>query len=297
MGHHILLAMPGPNIRFHTAQSAFCCCGRDHQLDVVGADNASWDNMNALWVTALNGVKDRGLTHFAMIHADICPSLDQDWINILIEEMESKDASYISAVVPIKDGRGVTSCGIGDPDGPWAPIRRFTMNELHAMPETFTAAEVGYGDFFLNHNSGLIMADLRDKRFFNTEPDGELSVWFNFRKRCYMDEQGVAKIQGESEDWNISRRIWQQGIPSCITRKVHLKHYGSTGFPNSYSWGMYEHDEDCPKWKENDLLKLTANVTVQKELPPGSHGGGGVAVTDDAPVFPFVSNSNVTVEE
>ena len=209
--HHIFLGMPGPNIRFETAQSCFFCSGKGHKVAVVGADNASWDNMNLLWARALNTAKQDGLTHFAMIHADIAPDLSQDWLNILIGELEKHGADFISAVVPIKDGRGLTSCGIGDPADPWAPWKRFTMRELYSFPETFTAADIGYGDKFLNHNSGMIVADIRKPVFRNVKPDGELAIWFEFRKRINVDPTGKVKLVGESEDWNFSRRLWEQG--------------------------------------------------------------------------------------
>ncbi len=251
--YHILLAMPGPNIRFATAQSAFFCSGKNHQVDVVGADQASWDNMNALWVTALNASKHDGVTHFVMIHSDIAPELGQDWVEIMLEEMESHEASVISVVIPIKDGRGLTSCGIGDPADTWIPFRRFTMTELYSLPETFTVDDTGYGGWQLNHNSGLIMVDLRDPVFRETKPDGELKIWFEFRKRCYMSDDGMAKLQGESEDWNFSRRLWENKVTSCVTRKVKLKHFGVMGFPNTFPWGEEEHDEGCrPRWEKFD---------------------------------------------
>jgi hypothetical protein len=290
--YHILLAMPGPNIRFPTAQSCFTCVGRGHDLDVVGKDNASWDNMNALWVTALNATKDRGITHFAMIHADICPSLEQDWIKVLLVEMEAKGASFISAVVPIKDHRGLTSCGIADPDNPWAPIRRFTMKELVEMPETFDENDIGYSGYPLDHNSGLIMADLRDPVFFRTLPNSdELAIWFEFRKQCYVKD-GVVKLRGESEDWNMSRRLWQQGVKTCITRKVKLKHFGMTGYPNDMAWGQYDHDwESRESWESNDLLQTAETIEEPEStaLPPGTRGGVGVSGshTATAPTLPL----------
>lgn len=250
--YKILLGMPGPHIRFNTAQSCFFSCGKQHKLLIVGADNASWDNMNLLWSRALNAVKKDGITHFAMVHADIEPVLPQDWIQILLEEMERKRCSYISGAVPIKDGRGVLSCGIADPRNPWQPHRRFTVWELMQMPETFTAGEIGYTGWPLNHNSGLILADLRNPKFFEADDNGDLRIWFEFRKRMYVEDDEV-KLVGESEDWNISRRLWRCGVRTCITRKVHLRHFGATGYPNWYAWGDYEHDAATKsKWAPHE---------------------------------------------
>lgn len=259
--YHIMLGMPGPNIRFTTAQSCFFCAGKGHRVDVVGADNASWDNMNLLWATALNAARKEGVTHFAMIHADITPSLDQDWLNVMIEEMEAFDADFISAVVPIKDGRGLTSSGIADKHNPWNPHRRFTMQEIYTMPETFTAEDIGYAGWPLNHNSGLIVADLRRPIFFRTKPDGELAIWFEFRKRMWIEPTtGDVKLDGESEDWNISRRLWLEGAKTCITRKVRLKHWGMTGYPSSYPWGQMIVDTACQKYWDADFSDPLATV-------------------------------------
>jgi hypothetical protein len=249
----ILLGMPGPHIRFNTAQSCFFSVGKQHKVLVVGADNASWDNMNLLWSRALNAAMRDGITHFAMIHADIEPDLKQDWVQILLEEMEAKGCSFISGTVPIKDGRGVMSCGIGDPRNPWVPHRRFTVRETLQMPETFTAGEIGYTGWPLNHNSGLILADLRNPKFFEADDNGDLRIWFEFRKRMHFDADGNVKLSGESEDWNISRRLWQCGVKTCMTRKVRLRHFGSTGYPNFRAWGDYEHDPATrSKWAEGE---------------------------------------------
>jgi hypothetical protein len=255
--HHILLAMPGPHIRFTLAQSAFCCIAKGHQMEIVGADAASWDNMNVLWCTALNAAKNHGVTHFAMIHADIVPVLDQDWVNIMLADMAERDLDFISAVVPIKDTRGMTSSGIGDPADPWVPYRRFTMHEIYSFPPTFNQDEIGYPskDWYLNHNSGMIIADLRKPVFRKSLPDGEMAIWFEFRKRMYFDENGEAKLVGESEDWNISRRLWLAGAKTAITRKPALKHYGMVGHPNTHPWGDQLHDKGCEyKWKHFDPI-------------------------------------------
>lgn len=255
--YHIMLAMPGPNIRFTLAQSSFCCVGKGHQLEIVGADNASWDNMNALWCNALNAARSDGITHFAMIHADVVPSLDQDWINVMVAEMDALDLDFISAVIPIKDQRGLTSCGIGDPKDPWVPWRRFTMHEIYSFQPTFNQDDIGYpsSDWILNHNSGMIVADLRKPIFRKSFPDGEMAIWFEFRKRMYFDDKGEAKLQGESEDWNISRRLWVHGAKTAITRKAKLQHFGMVGHPNTHAWGHQIHDEGCKyKWEKFDPI-------------------------------------------
>jgi hypothetical protein len=70
---------------------------------------------NRLWCRALNERHDKGLTHFAMHHADI--QAPAGWIDTLLAQQERVGADVLSVVVPIKDGRGLTSTGVRDPQG------------------------------------------------------------------------------------------------------------------------------------------------------------------------------------
>jgi hypothetical protein len=140
------------------------------------------------------------------------------------------------------------------------------MREIHSFPETFTAADIGYGDMFLNHNSGMIVADLRKPVFRNVKPNGELAIWFEFRKRIEVDEAtGKVKLIGESEDWNFSRRLWEQHAKSVITRKIVLKHYGATGYPTGFAWGDPHDEATKVKWGTED--KEIKPVAVQNPRP------------------------------
>ena len=69
---------------------------------------------NSLWCTALK----RGVTHFAMLHADIRP--DRNWLDVMLAELQRTGADLVSVVTPIKDARGLTSTGIGHPEIPWS---------------------------------------------------------------------------------------------------------------------------------------------------------------------------------
>src|SRR5215469_11944582 len=62
---------------------------------------------NRLWCECLNMRRERPVTHFAMLHADMCP--DPGWLDILVTELERTGADVMSAVAPIKDQRGLTS--------------------------------------------------------------------------------------------------------------------------------------------------------------------------------------------
>lgn len=98
------------------------------------------ESFNAHWKTALNmQLAGKPVLYFAMLHDDIVP--EDFWLDKLLDELERTGADIISAVVPIKDARGLTSIAIDDPDDPWATYRRLTMKEVHGLPETFTAQD------------------------------------------------------------------------------------------------------------------------------------------------------------
>jgi hypothetical protein len=69
---------------------------------------------NQLWCRALNDRREGGITHFAMHHADI--EAPAGWLDRLIDEQRRVDADVLSVVVPIKDGRGLTSTGVRHPE-------------------------------------------------------------------------------------------------------------------------------------------------------------------------------------
>jgi hypothetical protein len=195
-------------------------------------------NFNTLWCSALNKPY---VTHFAMVHADIIP-MDY-WLNVLMHEMNATGASMVSANSPIKYHYGVTSTGIVNPDSSWAPLRRFTLQELHKMPATFDAADAGYPGHRLALNTGCWLADLRDQRWRQEDQHGCLECYFTFTDKIQRMTDGNYMAFGNSEDWFFSDKAQSLGIPVVATRKVHLKHIGSAEFPSEGPWGTWEHDE------------------------------------------------------
>ncbi|MEZ6069449.1 MAG: hypothetical protein R3C10_04060 [Pirellulales bacterium] len=88
---------------------------------------------NLMWITAHNCKKTHGVTHFAMLHADVAP-ITVDWLGVLLEEMEKHDLDVLSTVIPEKSGDGnLVSCGV---------MRRVRSPEnvagLEAIPEKFS---------------------------------------------------------------------------------------------------------------------------------------------------------------
>lgn len=196
-------------------------------------------NFNWLWSECLNRRAEFGFTHFAMKHDDIEP-LEPGWGNLFIEESERLGLDLISAVVPIKDDRGVTTTAIRD--ATTGRLRRLTMREVMRLPETFTindVLEAGIrldGDEVLLVNTGLWLARL-DRPWVERFPG------FHCHDEVRQDQEGKYRAIVMSEDWTASEWWNRRGVKYAATRKVPLLHMlGDKGFPNYVAWGSCETD-------------------------------------------------------
>ena len=247
--YNVMLAIPtyDGNVHYGAAQGLFRGSWK-HDVKIQPSNQTSLlaSGVNRLWAAALNRADAGDITHLAVLHADIEPC--DGWIDVLIEEMEKKGVSFISAVSPLKDSRGITSTGIGEPGLAWSPIRRFAMKEIMGFPETFNAEDTGNPDKVLLLNTGCWVADLRDPRFATKNANNEGVAFFTINDRTvYTDNQWIYQV--ESEDWFFSRRLHELRIPMAATRKVSLLHHGSAAFSNNSEWGTEECDEDLrPMW-------------------------------------------------
>lgn len=246
--HQVALAFPGGMFSYGSCIGVINATLGSHDLRVLPESSNGFDDFNVLWAAALNLVESRQATHFAMLHSDITP--DPGWLDILLHELDIHQADLVSAIAPIKDDRGVTSCGIGDQTDPWNPWRRFTMRELVGMPETFSVADTPHPDRYLLHNTGCFVCDLRNPLFFRTDEHGDLRAFFNFPLRVRRGTDGFWTNGRESEDWYFSRQLHALGAKTLATRKVRLSHRGGREYPNWAGWGSYRNgDEDTRhKW-------------------------------------------------
>jgi hypothetical protein len=184
------------------------------------------------------GHEKNRLTHFIMLHDDISPY--GLWIEDLITEMQRFDADVVSAVVPIKDTRGITSTAIDNPDNCFAPERRLTMTEIENLPMTFTSADCGYPDRALLVNSGCFLA--RFDKPWRLPP-----FRFNIDDRISYATEGRYKdhyvAETASEDWQFSRHVHKHGGKVMATKRVKLDHWGMMSFPNFVKWGQWTTDQ------------------------------------------------------
>lgn len=248
-GYDVMLGIPtnGQTLSYGAAQGLFRATWL-HRVQINHYDKSLLAAcFNKLWCDALNAFEQGNITHIAFLHADISPA--DGWIDTLISEMEAHSASLCSAVSPIKDSRGLTSTGIGEPGLAWSPLRRFASTEVMGFPETFDADDTGNPGKVLLLNSGCWVADLRDPAFRNLDTDNQAKVFFTVNDRVVKTE-GTWVHQVESEDWFFSRCLFEQGIRAVATRKVRIVHLGLTGFRNDVAWGTQQCDEDLkPLWQ------------------------------------------------
>jgi hypothetical protein len=258
--HSVYLAVPGNTCCWGTVVGVVHATARhDVQPDQRGVGFSGEEDFNLCWCEAINLFEAGEITHFAMLHGDLDLDPSQRWLDILLDEMDAHGAALVSAAVPLKDTRGLTSSGIADLENPWEPWRRFTLREIwHELPATFDNVHAGYPDRPLLHNTGLWVCDLRYPEFRAVNPDGELDIYFRFPTRAIRNAEGRWVHQRESEDWEFSRQLWLRGLRrTYITRRVRVTHQGSACFTNHGPWGSYRDgdEETAAKWRSREDAK------------------------------------------
>ena len=199
---------------------------------------------NYLLCDAANHARNYPVTHLAMLHDDVGPDGD-DWLDVLLDEMERTGADMVSAVVPIKDTHGLTSTAVDNPDDPWV-VRRLTLREVFALPETFAAADVPWnadgGCLLANTGCWVARFDLGwIEPFLDPARRGDGQSGFRFLNRVIKDPSGDYVGQDIPEDWDFARQMHALGRRVVCTRKVPLAH-GHPLWHNRCVWGDWPTD-------------------------------------------------------
>lgn len=227
----VYLALPHRNDLSAGTLMGVLNTGAGHRMTVQERSNSALALcFNTLWADALNN-RDKGITHFAMLHCDIAP--EPGWLETLLAEQKATGADIMSTVVPIKDGRGVTSTLL------WCPktnhTRRLTMKEVMKMPATFMEAE-GAPGWKLLANTGCWVCDF-------TKPWVE-QAHFRFQDRIVRQPNGQYQAFMMPEDWLFSLDAHRRGLKVACTRKVQVKHKGEMCYPNFVPWGEWDTDHE-----------------------------------------------------
>jgi len=211
----------------------------DESIDFINMDHGRSllaKTFNDMWCHCLN-MRDEGhgITHFAMLHSDLWAQ--RLWARILHDELAATDADLCAAVVPIKDGDGLSSTAVSA-DDPFHR-RRLTIKEVNRLPVTFDAEACGYPGRTLLANTGCWICRL-DKLWVD-------DVIFTIRDKIVRNDEGKREALVEPEDWHFSRQIFERGGKIVCTRKVQVRHYGSAAYTMDRTTGRdIDHMADGP---------------------------------------------------
>ena len=236
----------------HTAGSLLSASRRFSPLITLKQASLLCHNFNSLWCEALNMRKERGVTHFVMLHADLAPQMG--WVDALYEELQATGADVVSVINAIKDHRGLTSTG--RQNTVTGEIRRLTMKEICKLPETFDAAGAGFPDDHLMVNTGCWIADI-------TRPWAEDFPGFTIKDWIEKLPNGAMRPGVLSEDWYFSGWLASKGLKVFATRKITTSHFGGVPFRNDAPWGEWDTEvgedmdsaERIPGWMTRPELK------------------------------------------
>lgn len=217
----VFLALP--NYGSYEPQSIFTILGasRNHQLRMF-AHTSSFlvDSFNTCWCEMLNATN---VQYFVMLHADVHTT--GPWVDTLIQEMETHDLDVISAVLPLKDGKGITSTAILQKDD---IVHRLTLQEVQQLPPTFTIIDVEatlpYTGTFLV-NTGMWVAKVGDwmKEFNGFRAQSQI---------IYDEPKGQFLTVGSAEDWDFSVWCAEKNLRVGATSVIKAGHVGKTSWPN-----------------------------------------------------------------
>jgi hypothetical protein len=215
---------------------------------------------NQCWTHCMNEVDK--FDYFCMLHSDVEPLPTVDpydrgkivpWLTAMIEEMEKGSYDVIHSVAAIKDGNGLTSTGIGSGLNAWPTMRRVTLKELTALPETFDAKQ--YLDLFgrdrwpagspevMLCNTGCMIVKVGDwcRRFHGFRFITVIVVFSEDGKKL-LGSLADAKFADEwdgkgnlvpyfwPEDWDFGQWCHSRGKKVGATIRVRTNHYGSAPF-------------------------------------------------------------------
>lgn len=179
--------------------------------------------------------------YFVMLHSDVAPS--DDWLHMLITELEQGGYDLMHAVSPIKDRDGMSSTALGHSSigRRFESKRRIALHEAKTvLPNTFGGEQVlailstdGFApplnDLCLLPNTGCMVIKKSDK-------------WLDFPGFQIYDalirtEDGELEPVVMSEDWELGAWSHRNGLKVGATTKVNIRHSATTWYDSTKQWG------------------------------------------------------------
>lgn len=239
----IFLGLPTYNGWMTTGcgQAAMGCPSLEHDLITVSQSGSLLcGNCNRLLVMALNEQKERDLTWFALLHADIAP--EACWLDKLVAEAELHGADMMSVPIAIKNQLGVTSTAIcsGRRFGQYGRLS-FAQLRHPDFPRTFDIDDAADALAQLPPPLGATIpriALLANTGCMIVRIDKPWSRRLIFRTLDYLHEREDGKMEARdlSEDWYFSWLVAKLGGKVMCTTMVSASHHGTVDFPNNKDW-------------------------------------------------------------
>lgn len=196
----------------------------------------TWRAENSLLAHNFNGCIAKclgmgGFDYYAQIHADV--GAEKGWLGAMVDELEANSLDALHAVVPIKNGSGLTSTAVAYSDDEWGLERRITVRELAELPTTFDINVIRErydpNATRLLPNTGCLMLKCSDWLY---DFPG-----FSIQDRITRTDDGKWKAEVVPEDWNFGHWAARNSVSVGGTKAVKITHWGRQGFPNDEQWG------------------------------------------------------------
>lgn len=220
--------------------------GKHTIIQVVSSSSQLSFNFNLLLSDCLNKRNTTDLDYFLMLHADI--GLEEGWIDKLVSLIEEYKGNVISVISPIKDNRGLVSCGIWNKEE--GKVNRFTLRELYDSSELKDCITFGNDELGLNDNKRCLVVNTGVMLVKLKEDKGNYVEWIE-RTHFEMNDNILTSVKDGkkvftpatlSEDWHFSLQATDLRQRVLATRDIKLEHFGRVSFKNTHSWGDWDSD-------------------------------------------------------
>jgi len=178
--------------------------------------------------------------YFVMLHSDVAPS--DDWMRVLIAELEASGYDLMHAVSPIKDRDGMSSTALGHSgkDRRFESKRRIALHEAKVMlPDTFGTEQAlavlgtdGFDpvdDLCLMPNTGCMV--IRRSEKWREFPG------FQIHDALVRTSEGELEPAVMPEDWELGAWCHRNGLRVGATTKVDVRHAAVTWYDSTQQWG------------------------------------------------------------